>query len=81
MYRNDLLFVEMILIICMLALTVGSFITSSFGMNLTTGIPTDNPYIFWIFSIILTIMLMGLTWFLIARYRLTGSISSAIVKK
>jgi Mg2+ and Co2+ transporter CorA len=81
MYRNDLLFVEMILLICMLSLTVGSFVTSSLGMNLNTGFLINNPLIFWVIAGVLTSLLISLTLYLMFRYRLTGSISATIVKE
>ena len=80
MYRNDLLFVEMTLIIFMLALALGGFVTGAFGMNLNNGLPQDDPYIFWFLSLGLTVVLIGLTYVLIARYRLTGSVPATIVK-
>ena len=80
MYRNDLLFVEMTLIIFMLALAVGGFVTGSFGMNLNNGLPQDDPYIFWFLSLGLSVVLIGFTYVLIARYRLTGSVPATIAK-
>ena len=44
------------------------------GMNLDNGLPQDEPYVFWFLSLGLTVVLIGLTYVLMARYRLTGSV-------
>jgi hypothetical protein len=43
-------------------------------MNLDNGLPQDEPYVFWFLSLGLTVVLIGLTYVLMARYRLTGSV-------
>jgi len=76
--RNELLIVDMSLAIVMCTLAGGTYVTSLFGMNLTSGVETDD-YWFFSVSIALSILIIISTLILFNHYKLTGTIPFPIM--
>lgn len=71
--RNELLIADTTLAVMMLVVAIGTFLSSLFGMNLTSGIELiDAPEIFWGVSSFLVVFIFFFTWLGFSYYRVTG---------
>ena len=71
--RNELLIADTTLAVMMLVVAIGTFLSSLFGMNITSGIETvDSPEVFWAVSSFLVIFILFFTWLGFSYYRVTG---------
>ena len=68
----------MTLAIVMVALSVGTYITNLFGMNLVNGLEDENPLVFWFVNVGLIIMMCSIMYYLSNRYELLGQVSTKV---
>ena len=77
-FRNDLLIADVTLAIVMISLTVGTYVTNIFGMNLDNGMGDQDSLLFWMINVALIIIMFLIFWFLSSRYKLTGTVPVVI---
>ena len=71
--RNELLIADTTLAVMMLVVAIATFLSSLFGMNMTSGVEyIDSPEIFWSVSTFLVIFCFFFTWLGFSYYRVTG---------
>ena len=65
----------------MISLSVGTYVTNIFGMNLVNGIGDVSPLLFWMINLGLLVLMLLIFWYLSNRYKLTGTVPVVMKKQ